>query len=81
MNDLFKEKAYKILSEKYKRLYTTISTRARNALEFGEKEDAVKVLRTIVEEGEDVMTGIISKTDKEVIKLLEYLLDNEEPVK
>jgi hypothetical protein len=78
---IIKEKAYKLLHEKYKRLYTIIRTRTQNVLEYGQREDAVKFLQTIVDEDTHDLTGIISKTDKEVLEVLEYLVDDDEPVR
>ena len=78
---IIKEKVYKLLYEKYKHLYIIIQTRAQNALDYGQKEDAVKVLQTIVEGNEDKMVGIISKADKKIIELLEYLADDSKPVR
>jgi predicted ATPase len=81
MSNLFREKAYKILAEKYKTLYNRIITRALNATEYGQKEDRLKVIETIVDVSNQDKTGICSKEESTTISLLEYLLDDGQPVK
>ena len=78
---IFKEKVYKLLYEKYKRLYTIIRTRSENVVQYGQKEDWKKFLETIINEETHELTGIISKQDKEIIAILEYLIDDNEPIK
>ena len=77
----FKEKVYKLLYEKYKRLYVIIQTRANNVISYGQKEDWKKFLETIINEDTQESTGIISKQDKELISTLEYLIDDDKEVR
>ena len=81
MKNNFKEKAYKLLHEKYKRLYTVLRTRAENVVTYGQNGDAIKFLQTVVEDEANDLHGILSKTDKEVIRLLEYLVNDDEPIR
>ena len=78
---LFKEKAHKILAEKYKILYNRIITRALNATEFGQKDDQLKVIQTIVDISNYAKSGICTQEESNTIEMLEYLLDDTEPVK
>jgi len=79
--ELFKEKAYKMLYQKYKSLYETIYFRASNAKEYGQKDDQLKVIETIIEKDKYPHIGIQSESDRKIIEMLEYLLDDNQVVK
>jgi len=78
---LFKEKAYKILYQKYRNMYDTIFHRAQNAKEFGQKDDQLKVIETIIEKDKYPHIGIQSESDRKIIEMLEYLLDDNQVVR
>ncbi len=54
-------------------MYTTIRARAENAIEYGQKEDWLKVLTSIRDES--------IENQRDFIDLLEYLIDDEEPIR
>lgn len=81
MSTLFKEKAYKVLYEQYKAMYSRILHRATNALQYGQKDDHEKLIRTIVETGNYPESGLISKADQQMVETLQYLLDDDESVR
>lgn len=82
MSNLFKEKAYKLLYEKYRSLYDGIFEIASKAKEYGQKDDQLKVINTIIEKEDYHKSGYLwSKSDAEVVRVLEYLLDDDQKVK
>lgn len=78
---LFKEKAYKILYEKYRDLYIRIFSRAQHAQEYGQKEDHTKLIQTIVDIGNYDYHGIQNKEDNKIVNCIEYLLDDSQSVR
>ena len=80
--NLIREKIYKLLYQKYKSLNITVLDRAYRCREYGEKEDKLKFVETIVAEGAFDWSKIVKEQhDTETIKLLEYLLNDDEPVR
>lgn len=74
--NLFKEKAYKLLMEHYRTLYNKILYRAQNVNEHGNGDDAKKFVSSIVEKDKYDYCGLQDRCDTEVVKMLEYLLDD-----
>ena len=73
-----REKAYKILAQKYRSLYATIYQRCSNARQYGTKEDQLKVLDMILD---NKHLTVLRDEDKTIIDTVEYLLDDFQEVK
>lgn len=78
---LINEKAYKLLYEKYRSTYVAIVARAQNVSEYGNQEDKSKFVETIVNQKAHPHISIMSETDIKIVEMLEYLVDDEEPVR
>lgn len=77
MDNNFRQKAYKILYEKYKKAYINTLKNANNALKYGNSKDCLKFLETIINEDTSSIDSVISQEDKNTINTIEYLLDDE----
>lgn len=78
---LIKEKIHKILHDKYKRMYLAIISRAHNVNDYGKSEDKMKFVDTIINQSTHPHIGFISESDRKIIEMLEYLVDEKEPVR
>lgn len=75
---LIHEKVYKQLHQKYKRAYFALFDKIRTVGQFGEKEDKLKFVETVTNGN---ISSFMPNDDKELVEMLEYLLDDTEPVK
>lgn len=75
---LVQEKIYKKLHEHYKRAFISLHDAVKTVGVFGEKEDKLKLIETVTN-GDT--TKFISYEDADLVNLLEYLLDDKEPVR
>jgi hypothetical protein len=70
----FKERAYKILYEKYKSMFMNIQNRARSKAEYGEDASIKETLGFIGNPDKYSYCGIIQKEDIAIVNTLEECL-------
>lgn len=81
-SELIREKAYKKLAYEYKSLATEMIRRSQNILEYAKTgEDALKLISSIADKSKWDYCGIQQKENSHIIEILEYLLDDNQPVK
>lgn len=77
-----REKAYKRLASEYKSLAMGMVHRCQNILDYAKTgPDALKLLSDIADMGKWDYNGIQRKEDSRIVEMLEYLLDDNQPVK
>ena len=80
-SELIREKAYKRLAYEYKTLAMGIIHRCQNVLDYAKTgDDALKLISSIVDMGKWDYHGIQRKEDSRIVEILEYLLDDNQPV-
>lgn len=81
-SELIREKAYKRLVYEYKNLAMEMIRRSQNLLDYAKTgDDALKLVSSIADRGTWDYHGIQRKEDSRIVELLEYLLDDNQPVK
>lgn len=77
-NDLIKLKAYKLLSEIRGRILARIQNDAINKVQYSkdDSKELLELLQFIANPEKWDYSGLCSKTDKEVLEVLEYLLND-----
>lgn len=81
-SELIREKAYKRLAYEYSSLNRAIIHKCRSLVEYSKTgDDALKLVSSIADMGNWERNGIQSREESRMVEMLEYLLDDNQPVK